>query len=99
MKTKRNFNDLPSLNDFLKEELKDPEFKKEWEKPDPWVETVQALIELRKKEALTQRELAKKLGTTQSAISRLESGSYNPSFKFLSRLAQALGKQLKIEFV
>ena len=88
-----------SFDDYLKEQLRDPEFKKEWANLDPWAETVKALIELRKKEALTQKQLADKLRTTQSAISRLESGNYNPSFRFLERLARSLGKRLEIRFV
>ena len=99
MKIKRNFSSLPSFDDYLDKQLKDPQFKKEWDKLDPWAETVKALIELRRKETLTQKELAKKLNTTQSAISRLESGEYNPSFRFLQRLAQALGKRIEIRFV
>ena len=45
---------------------------------------------------MTQADVAKKMGTTKSSISRFESGNYNPSFDFLIRLSDALGKKLKV---
>jgi transcriptional regulator with XRE-family HTH domain len=47
---------------------------------------------------LTQAELAQKAGTRQSNISRLEGGEYNPSLKFLKKIASSLGKKLHISF-
>lgn len=48
---------------------------------------------------MTQEEVARKMGTTKSSISRFESGNYNPSLDFLIRLYNALGKQLKVSMV
>jgi transcriptional regulator with XRE-family HTH domain len=48
---------------------------------------------------LTQKDLAKLIGTKQSNISRFESGSYNPSLEFLNKIAQAMGKELQIRIV
>ena len=59
-------------------------------------EIKQQLIKLRSEQGLSQDELAKKVGTKQSAISRLESGEYNPSIEFLGKIAAALGKELHI---
>ena len=81
-----------------KELLKDPEFKIEYEKMQPKFEVVAAIIEARIKEGLTQKALARKIKTKQSAIARVESGKANPSIGFLQKLAEALGKKLVIRF-
>lgn len=54
---------------------------------------------LRKAAGLTQRELATRMGTTASAIARLEAGGTSPTFATLERLAAALGVQLRLEVV
>lgn len=51
---------------------------------------------VRKQAGMTQETLADIVGTKKSNISRLESGRYNPSFEFLSRIAQGLGKELEV---
>lgn len=84
--------------DLRKELLKNSEFKKEYEKMQPRYEATVALIEARLKTGLTQKALAKKIKTKQSAIARLESGNANPSIGFLQKLAEALGKKLVIRF-
>jgi|AP95_1055475.scaffolds.fasta_scaffold30653_3 transcriptional regulator with XRE-family HTH domain len=48
---------------------------------------------------LTQSELAERLGTTQSAISRLESGRIQPSFETLERVASACGSAVQLLLV
>ena len=54
---------------------------------------------LRRQKNMTQEELAKKIGTQKSNISRLESGNYNPSLDFLIKVAAGLGKELKIQML
>ena len=54
---------------------------------------------LRKKRKLSQGELAEKMGIHGGHISRLERGNYNPSLKFLKKIAEGLGKELHISFV
>jgi len=78
--------------------LKDPRVKAEYEKLQPEFAVIEAILRARMKKGLTQQVLAKKIGTKQSAISRLESGRANPSLNFLKRLAEALGGKLKISF-
>jgi len=91
---------MSDFKDFLNENLeKDPEFKKEWEENRVRRELVKKVIELRIKEQINQKELAERIGTNQSAISRFESGRYNPSIDFLKRLANALNKKIEINFV
>ena len=57
------------------------------------------VIRLRIEKGLSQKELAEKIGTKQSAISRLENGDYNPSVELLSKIAKALDKELVIKFM
>ena len=76
--------------------LKNAEVKKAYQKLRPEFELIQLIIEKRLRQGLTQAELAKKLHTKQSAISRLERGDYNPSLDFLHRLAKALDAKLHI---
>src|SRR3990167_4811989 len=78
-----------------KEALKDPELKAEYDRQQPEFAVIRARIE----KGLTQEELAKKVGTKQSVISRLESGRANPSVAFLKKLAQALNSHLEIKFI
>lgn len=87
---------MESYKNFKKRLLKDPEFKKGYDALEPEFAIVSAIIGKRIKEGLTQSQLAKKIGTKQSAISRLESGNYNPSITFLSKIAKALNLDLVI---
>jgi DNA-binding XRE family transcriptional regulator len=88
-----------SFKQLLTEELLDPEFRKSWEAKQPLLEFKSALIEARIKGELTQAEIAKRAGTTQSAIARLESGKSNPTLAFMQRLSEALGARLEIRLV
>jgi len=54
---------------------------------------------LRKREGLSQAELARKIGTKQTNIARLESGQQNFTIDTLQKLAKALRRNLKIDFV
>lgn len=87
------------FDDFLEEQLKDEEFKKEFEALQPEHAVIQAIIDARKESGLTQKELAEKTGIAQGDISKIEKGLANPSLKTLKRLALGMGKVLKIEFV
>ncbi len=90
---------LKLFSDLFKEMLQDPEFKKEWEKLEPQYQLEHEIIKARIESKLTQEELAKKMDTTQAAISRIESGSVSPSINTVNRIAMAFGKKLEIRFV
>lgn len=89
-------NKIYTFQDHLKEQLKDPEFKKEWQKTEVKYQLACKIIETRLTQKLSQRQLAKKAHTTQTVISRVESMSVNPSISLLQRIATALGKKLTI---
>ena len=90
---------MTNFNDFLKEQLKDPEIKAEYDALEPELAVMQAMIDARKLKGITQKELSKRTGISQGDISKLESGNGNPSIKTLQRLAKAMNMSLKIEFV
>lgn len=87
-----------TLEDHLKELMKNPRFRKEWEDSEIEYQLGRKLIEARLKRNLSQRDLAEKAQTTQAVISRVESMNANPSLNLLKRLANALGVKLKIAF-
>ena len=87
------------FNDFLQEQLQDPEFRKEYEALQPKHAVVQAIIDARKNAGLTQKELSERTGIAQGDISKLENGNANPSIRTLQRLAAAMGMTLKVEFL
>ena len=92
-------NKMSEFRDLLNEQLKDPEFKKEWDDIQPEMDVIRAMIDARIEQNLTQKELAARTGIDQADISKLENGTRNPSLKLLKKLASGLGMQLKIEFV
>lgn len=84
----------------IKEELfQDEEFKAEYERLRPRYETIRQIITARTEQHITQEELAKRIGTQKSNISRLESGNYNPSLDLLIKIAEALGKNLLFPYL
>lgn len=86
MKTKTK--DFDSL---LKKEIKDKDFKLEYDALANEFTLAKEIIKLRKKRHLTQKDLALKMGTSQPAIARIESGNYrNLSLSFINKLAKAL---------
>ena len=87
------------VDDYLQEQLKDPEFKKEWDDIQPEMDVIRAMIDARIEQNLTQKDLAARTGIDQADISKLENGTSNPSLKLLKKLASGLGMRLKIEFV
>lgn len=78
--------------------LCDPETAQAYRELAPEHELVRQVITARQAQGISQAELAARIGTRQSNISRLERGDSNPSMAFLKRVAQGLGKELNISF-
>jgi DNA-binding XRE family transcriptional regulator len=76
--------------------MEDKEFKAEYEKLKPRYELIAQIIDARSRLNITQEELAHRVGTQKSNISRFESGSYNPSLDFVTKVAHGLGKEVHI---
>lgn len=89
---------MTKFNDFLAEEMKNPEFKAEYNALEPEFAIIQAMIDARRESGLTQKELSEKTGIAQADISKLENGNANPSLRTLKRLAAGMGRTLKVEF-
>ena len=79
--------------------MRDPKFKQEYAKADADYAIIEALIRARTTAKLSQAQVAKKIGTTQSAIARLEAGNVAPTISTLRRYAEATGTKLKIGLV
>lgn len=82
---------MKDLQTFKREQMKDPAFKREYDKLTPRYAIISELIAARIKNGVTQKELAKRIGTTQSSIARLEGGNVNPSLEFLQKVARVMG--------
>ena len=91
------YNSVP-YSEVRKDWMKDPKFREGYKRLEPEYAIMRAIIEARIKKNISQKMLAKRLGTGQSAISRLESGTYNPTFKFAQKLAKALETDLTFTF-
>lgn len=87
---------MTNYHEFKYNLLKDQKIKKAYEKLGPEFKLVEMIIQKRLKQGMTQADLAKRIGIKQPIISRLESGSYNPSMKFLRKVATALNSKLNI---
>jgi ribosome-binding protein aMBF1 (putative translation factor) len=87
-----------TFEEDLKEQLKNPTFRKEWEDSEAEYQLSCKLVEARLKNNLSQRELAKKAGTSQAQIARIEGMDANPSLSLLKRIASALNTKLEISF-
>lgn len=90
---------MSSFNAYLKEQLKDPTVKAEYDALEPEFSIIQAMIDARKASGLTQKQLAEKTGIAQADISKLENGNANPSLRTLQRLAEGMGMHIRLEFV
>ncbi|MBP5596447.1 MAG: helix-turn-helix transcriptional regulator [Pseudobutyrivibrio sp.] len=90
---------MKTLNDMLSDQLKDDEFRREYEAIQPELDVIRAIVDARTSQNLTQKELAERTGINQADISKLENGTRNPSVNLLKRLADGMGMALRIEFV
>ena len=84
------------ISEFFARWRKDPEFMREYDALEEEFALANALIGARAQANLTQEELAERMGTSQSAIARLESGRTMPSTRTLRKLAEATGTKLRI---
>ena len=88
-----------SFEEMKNDLFKDNDFKAEYDRLKPRYDAIEQIIKARKEQNMTQAELARKVGTQKSNISRLESGNYNPGLDFLAKVSAALGKRLNIHLM
>ena len=89
---------MKSFRETLKEQLKNPKFKKEFDDLEPEYQIIREMMKAREEKNITQVELSKLTGISQADISRLENGDANPTVAMLSRIADAFGKKLELQF-
>lgn len=86
------------FQEYLAQELKDPKFKKYYDEYGKQIEVAYQILQLRKKKRMSQAELARKIGTKQSNIARMETGQQNFTVDTLQKIASVFKRNLKIEF-
>ena len=89
---------MARISDMHKKWMKEPKYKKAYQALEEEFVLASAVVGVRNRVGLTQRELARKMGTTQPVVARLESGRTGPSMRTLERLAKATGSRLLISF-
>ena len=89
--------DLKTSEQVLAEELRDPDFKREWDRTALARAVALKVLAHRVDHSLSQRGLAKQLGMTQPQVARLEAAEHNPSIDTLARLAQTLDIEFAID--
>lgn len=87
---------MERLLDKLPKLMNDPEFVDAYEESVEEFALAREIIKARASAGLSQQELARKMGTTQSVVARLESGHHLPSMSTLKKLAKATGTKLSI---
>lgn len=88
-----------TFDEYLAQQLEDPEFKAEWDALEPEFQIIRGIIEGREANNFTQEQFAAATGIDQSNISKLENGTANPSLRTLKRLAAGMGMKLEINFI
>ena len=90
---------MDDLDRLLEEQMKDPEFRNEWEAGQLEYDITEMLIKARISQRVSQKELAARAGLRQSNLSRIENGRCTPSLITLQKIAHGLGKRLQVQFV
>ncbi|MGN0326246.1 MAG: helix-turn-helix domain-containing protein [Lachnospiraceae bacterium] len=90
---------MSRYTEYKEKALSNPEVKEEYDALQPEYDIIQAMIDARISQNLTQKELSDITGITQADISRIENGTRNPSLAMVKRIAAGLGMQLRLEFV
>ena len=89
---------MARTTEMHKKWMKEPKYKKAYDALEEEFVLAEAVMDVRNRAGLTQEELARKMGTTQPVVARLESGRTRPSMRTLERLAEATGSRLLISF-
>lgn len=89
---------MARITDLHKKWMKEPKYRKAYQSIEKEFALASAVIDARTRAGLTQKALARKMGTTQPVVARLEGGRTHPSMRTLERLAAATGTRLLISF-
>ena len=98
MKQMKRVKSMARITELHTRWMKEPKYRKAYEALEDEFAVAKAVIAARNRAGLTQMELARKMGTTQPVVARMEGGRIQPSLRTLQRLAQATGSKLTIRF-
>lgn len=90
---------MDDLQKHIEENMNDNEFRKLWDESEQQYQISRQLISLRIARGLTQKDLAEKVGTSQSVIARIENGEQNITINTLNKLTNALEANLRIKLL
>ncbi|MDP3800015.1 MAG: helix-turn-helix transcriptional regulator [bacterium] len=96
MNKKNKISKATDFGEYLKGQLKDGELRKHYRSYGKQLEIAYQILQLRIKNNISQEEFAKRIGTTQSNIARMESGSQNFTIEMLDKVAETFNKKLQI---
>ncbi|OGI62640.1 hypothetical protein A2643_03415 [Candidatus Nomurabacteria bacterium RIFCSPHIGHO2_01_FULL_39_220] len=88
---------MKTLEDFKREIFKRPGVRKAYAEMQPEFQIIRKLALARSKKGFSQRKLAKKIGITQSALARFETGNINPTLSFIQKITSGLGLKLVVK--
>jgi len=88
---------MKTLNQSLQERMQDSEFRRYYEYENIIQNIALRIAKIRQELGISQADLAKKLGTKQQVISRIEGGNQNLSVQMLLKISEALGAKINIE--
>ncbi len=94
-----NKHNIVDFKNHLKQELKNKKFKKYFDEYGKQLKIAYLIAQKRKQAKISQKELAEKIGTTQSNVARMEAGNQNFSMVTLEKIAEALKSELKVSFL
>lgn len=89
---------MKTLNEYVERQLENPEFAEAWREGEGECQAMRALVLARTESGLSQRELSDRAGVPQKTISLIETADTNTTVRTLSKLAQGMGKVLRISF-
>lgn len=99
MNKNKKFQKAVNFQEYLTKRLKDRKFKRYYDEYGKQLEIAYQILQLRKQKKMSQAELAKKIGTKQSNIARMETGQQNFTTDTLQKIAKVFNRNVRIEFV
>ena len=97
--SRKKYQKAKDFQKYLAEKLKNPKFRRYYNEYGKQLEIAYQILKLRKQKGISQAELAKKIGTKQSNVARMETGQQNFTTDTLQKIASVFKRDLKIEFV
>lgn len=94
---KYRLDELKTADEVHREDLKDPEYRAEWERTALARAISELVVNYRVTHDITQTEFGRRVGLKQAHVSRLEAGDHNPSLETLARLAEVLEMELVLD--